>query len=386
MVLERNSRLAELVSSSIGPITSRIYMKVLQILEADVQQCKEAPKLPGIIVDVDDKPNPRSLPQLRTDDLRHIFTDLPEMADAIGHVDKSKINMAQYDHPKKRRRKGAPILSGDIAMVEVEGQVSSDESEDAEEDEGNVSGVESDPDGPNEWDEEEAFDPNNSNSRKRKRSTSPKGFVSPLRQHLFLLSNQSCHLLHHLPAIWSVRESWSVDFQGLSHHLLTNSIFHTISNRFGPLATRLVRILHQRGKLDEKTLTSLGLINQKNMRAILTSMNRAGFLELQEIPKGNDRQPSKTIYLWFFDEERCRQRLLDETYKAMTRVLQRIGVEREKVKGTVEKSERVDVEGREEEILSEHEQKALKEWRAKEERLLGELGKLDDLVAILRDF
>lgn len=122
------------------------------------------------------------------------------------------------------------------------------------------------------------------------------------------------------------------------------------------------------------------------MRAVLTAMNRAGFLELQEVPKGNDRQPSKTIFLWFFDVERCRRRVLDETYKTMTRVLQRIGVERERVKDTVDKSERVDVQGHEEEMMTEAEKKALEEWRAKEEQLLGELGKLDDLVAVLRDF
>jgi len=387
-VLERNSRFVELARSSICSTSSHIYSKMLQMLEKDTRQCKQEPPLPGTVIDVDEELNPYSLPKLRTDDLQAILTEVPEMAEAIGHTDRSKINMARFDHPKKRRRKDPSIPNGDVEMAEVDGQASSDESEDGEDQKGNVSGVDTDPDNPNEWDEDLDFHPLYPIPRKRKRSASPspKGPPSPLRQHLFLLSNQPFGFLHHLPASRSTRESWSVDFHGLARHLLTNSIFHIITNRFGTLATRLIRILQEKGKLDEKTLTSSGLLNQKTMRALLTAMNRAGFLELQEVPKGNDRQPSKTIYLWFFDEERCRLRILDETYKTMTRVLQRIGVERERVKGTVEKSERVDVQGREEEILGGEEKKALKDWRAKEERLLGELGKLDDLVAVLRDF
>jgi len=385
-VLERNSRFVELARSSICSTSSHIYSNMLHMLEREIRQCKQESHLPGIVIDVDEELNPYSLPKLRTDDLQAILTEVPGMADAIGHTDRSKINMARFDHPKKRRRKDTSTPNGDVEMAEVEGQASSDESEHGEDDKGNISGVDSDPDNPNEWDEDMDYNPVDPVPRKRKRSASPKGPPSPLRQHLFLLSNQPNGFLHHLPASRTTRESWSVDFHGLSRHLLSNSLLHFITNRFGSLATRLIRILQEKGKLDEKTLTASGLINQKTMRALLTAMNRAGFLELQEVPKGNDRQPSKTIYLWFFDEERCRLRVLDETYKTMTRVLQRIGVEREKVRGTVEKSERVDVQGREEEMLGEEEKKALKDWRAKEERLLGELGKLDDLVAVLRDF
>ena len=391
MVLERSNQFAELAKLSIGSVSSQIYRKVLESLEKDVQQCKSETKLARTILDVvdlDDEPEPRSLPQVRTEDLQQNFTNFPEMIDAIGSADQSKVNIAQYDHPKKRRRKLAATANVDIDMVDTDDQMSPDESDTAEDDEGNISGIEIDSDDPNEWNNDVAFNPNDPNSRKRKRKRgeNSNGPPSPLRQHLFLLSSQSCKLLHHLPALRTTTESWSVDFDHLSRHLFTSAIFQTVTGRFGPLAGRLLRILHQKGKLDEKSLTSFALVGQKSMRALLTSMNRAGFLELQEVPKGNDRQPSKTIFLWYFDQERCRQRMLNDTYKAMTRALQRIGVEREKVRGTVEKSERMDVQGNEEGMLSDDEKRALREWRAREERLLGEIGKLDDFVALLRDF
>ena len=201
-----------------------------------------------------------------------------------------------------------------------------------------------------------------------------------------LLATHKYNFLHHLPATLLADERWSVDIHALADHLRKHTILQTITSRFTPLGARLVRMLQQRGKVDEKTLASLGLFNQKTMRALLAKMNREGFVEVQEIPKDTNRNASKIVFLWFFDEERCRKRILDDTYKAMCRVLQRIGVEREKVRGTVEKSERIDVEGNEDQFLGESEKKALAEWRAKQEKLLGELMRLDDLVAVLRDF
>ena len=380
MVLERNRRLVELAKSAIGPTTSRIYAKVLQCIEPKVRECQGPIAFPTTINDIDDGPNLRALPQVKTNDLRGFLTDDTSLGEAIGHAEKNKINTAQYDYPTKRRRKN-------VSRLKSEGQASPDESRETENDEENPSGVELDSDlANNDEHDNEEFDSDDITSLKRKRSTNAECYASPLEQHLLLLSDQPCKLLHHLPAIMSAPESWSVDYRGLSRHLLTTTIFQIINSRFGPLATRLVRILHQKGKLDEKTLTSLGLINQKSMRALLAALNRAGFVEIQEIPKDNNRQPGRMIFLWFFDEERCKKRLLDETYKAMTRVLQRIDVEKEKVRYTVEKSERTDVQGHEEELLGKKEKEVLRVWRKKEERLLGELSRLDDLVAVLRDF
>lgn len=123
------------------------------------------------------------------------------------------------------------------------------------------------------------------------------------------------------------------------------------------------------------------------MRTLLHSMHRAGHIELQELPKdGNQRRPGTTLFFWFFDPDRMRKRVLEETYKTMANLIKRVKVEREGVRAVVEKSERTDVVGNEDKLLAEEERSALKEWRAKEERIWGEVGRLDDLVAVLRDF
>lgn len=399
-VMARNERLVRLAEECVGTLTSKIYAVALALLEKDQLHCKEKTLYSEDVKKLEEKPLPRNLPQFSTNDFKMAILGSPnpdsrkipdqkstELVDNLGYVSETNINLAQYDHPKKRRRKAINSDEEDSEDVKVVGFASPDES-DSSGDEGdeNISGVDSDPD---DHIASNAFQPVNAESKKRRRSqgsTSQKPPLSPLLQHLMLLATHKYNFLHYLPATLLADESWSVDIHALSDHLRTHIILQTITSRFTSLGARLVRMLQQRGKVDEKTLASLGLFDQKTMRALLAKMNRQGFVEVQEIPKDTNRNAIKIVFLWFFDEERCRKRILDDTYKAMCRVLQRIGVEREKVRGTVEKSERIDVEGNEDQLLGDSENAALAEWRAKQEKLLGELMRLDDLVAVLRDF
>lgn len=179
---------------------------------------------------------------------------------------------------------------------------------------------------------------------------------------------------------------WKVDFRALTDTLIQRELENTVTARYGPIATRLVRLLHAKGKLDEKQVSNLGMIRQKEIRAVLSTMQEASIVETQEVPKDASRQPSRTLYLWFFDQDRCRQLLLTDTYKAMGRLLQRIKVERAKVESVIEKAERTDVVGNEEQYLTSTEKKALRSWSDIEEKLLTQLARQDDLVAILRDY
>ncbi|KAL0260408.1 RNA polymerase III subunit C82 [Diplodia seriata] len=179
---------------------------------------------------------------------------------------------------------------------------------------------------------------------------------------------------------------YKVDFRPLTLSLIQHELEATVLSRWGPLAARIIRILHAKGKLDEKQVSTTGLMRTKEIRAALTAMQEAGVVETQEVPKDNTRAPSRTMYFWFFDQDRCRQLVLTDTYKAMARILQRIKVERAKVQSVIDKAERSDVVGNEDRFLTETEKRALRTWREGEEKLLVQLERQDNLVAILRDF
>ena len=369
----------ELSERYISKATSRVYAQLLNRLDGDLHRCNN--RRPS---EDEDEGDPASWPtSVSAAELSAVFQEHIDLAGAIGRVAPSKIDRNRFIHPKKRRKK---TLFDRIEAGE-EDVVSTDEDEDMGDvgENDNISEVEEDCNLMNgdadyrsevKVEKEDHFSIYN-DERSR---------MELIRQHLLLLAEHSLRFVEYIKRTPTKPEQWTVNFRSLARQLRQMELENTIATRFGPGATRLVRIFQEKGKLDEKAITSIGLINQKLMRSILTAMHEAGLLELQEIPRDNARQPSRTMFLWYFDPERSRQKLLEETYKAMARCLQRARVEKEGVQLTIDKANRTDVVGKEEEYLGVDERMALSTWREKEERLLGEVGRLDDLVAVLRDF
>ncbi|GMG34558.1 unnamed protein product [Aspergillus oryzae] len=180
--------------------------------------------------------------------------------------------------------------------------------------------------------------------------------------------------------------TWTVEFRHLARKLRHLELERIIEARYGDVALRVVRVLHDKGKLDEKRLQEISLLPFKDLRQVLASMQTGGFVDLQEVPRDALRQPSKTIFLWFYDPDRVGNSVLEDTYKAMSRCLQRLRFERSRLKEFLEKTERSDVKGNEERYLSEAELTLLGQWRAKEALLLGEVARLDEIVAVIRDY
>ena len=208
--------------------------------------------------------------------------------------------------------------------------------------------------------------------------------ISTIEAHLSLLAEhtkQFCkaHRAHGT-------NEWRVNFPVLTNTLIEAELDNTIQARYGRVALRIVRMLRDKGKLEEKQVATSVMMRIKDVRAVLTELQFHGILEAQELPKDNARQPSRTLYLWYFDIKRAQQLVLQQTYKAMTRSLQRIPVERESYRTVIEKAERTDVKGREQEKLEQPEKQALREWRETEERLLAQTARMDEMVALLRDF
>jgi DNA-directed RNA polymerase III subunit RPC3 len=205
-----------------------------------------------------------------------------------------------------------------------------------------------------------------------------------ISQHLYLLANSPLKFL--VRASDAAGGNYYCDYQAVSKACIQFEVDNIILARFGALAKRVVRILYDKGKLDEKQIGALGMIKQKDLRAKLTAMQEQGWVDTQEVPRDNSRQPSRTIYLWFYDQDRARKLILTDVYKGMSRLLQRCKVERAKVLGVIEKSERTDVRGQEDKYLTKAEREALRVWREYEEKLLVQLHRQDGIVALMRDF
>lgn len=179
---------------------------------------------------------------------------------------------------------------------------------------------------------------------------------------------------------------YRVEYDLLAKIMIQMEIDNTIMARRGKLGLRLIRALKKKGRLDEQQTCKTMLTTVNILRPIVTDMQMMGFIETQEIPKVDSRVTKQSNHLIWYDPQRVRERILHDTYKGMTRILQRISFEKEKIQPLIDKAERTDVKGHEDKYLSKHERMALKKWQQAEEKMLIQLGRMDELVAVLRDF
>ncbi|MCJ1385800.1 RNA polymerase III subunit C82 [Xylographa soralifera] len=385
-VVARNERLVELVQERISQAASRVYAEVLRHLEKEIKFCDPSKGQNDF-----NQGNDLELgPKVSTAEIAAAMAKLEDLAGGIGLADPSMINLDTIIHPKKRRRRL------DTNELRSNGETSATEEEDdsdTEQQNGDITDVDNDSDEVNGDDEykpeikvEKDGDPKQQPPTTISSLSDPQSCLFLTRQNLFLLAEHPYKFLTFVRRTHSTAESWTVNFPALARQLRLIELENIITTRYGVEALRIIRILQEKGKLDEKAIATFALMSQKTMRSILTTMHEGGHLDLQEVPRDNARQPARTIFLWFFNPERCRQKVLEETYKAMARSMQRAKAERETVQSIIDKASRTDVVGKEDELLGLDERTALGAWREKEERLLGEICRLDDLVAVLRDF
>lgn len=208
--------------------------------------------------------------------------------------------------------------------------------------------------------------------------------IQQMRQHLLLLAESNLQFIRHC----GTRDhgEWTVDFGLLIPKLRLIEIDAVIEECFGRQGLRLVKILRAKGKIDDRSMPGLALMKKGDVYIKMTEMELQGFLEVQEVPRDNNRTASRTLFLWFFDQDRTAARVLDDTYKAMSRHLQRLEVERRKKKNVLSVVERKDVQGMEEEKLRGDIYNEYREFLDIESKLVGQIGRLDDLVGVFRDF
>ncbi|MBW0496044.1 hypothetical protein O181_035759 [Austropuccinia psidii MF-1] len=136
---------------------------------------------------------------------------------------------------------------------------------------------------------------------------------------------------------------FKVEYGKYSVELRKGLVSKIIREKYGVEAARVVRILLNKGRLDEKHLAKFAMMSLKDSRELCLKLSAGKILELQEVPKTNDRQPSRTFYLFFIDFRKLILNLSMMIRKAQTNVIMRIEYELRKRKNLMAKSNRTDV-------------------------------------------
>jgi DNA-directed RNA polymerase III subunit RPC3 len=185
---------------------------------------------------------------------------------------------------------------------------------------------------------------------------------------------------------WHARGQYRVDFDLIAKSLIHLEIETTVLAKEGNKARTVLRALQKKGKLNERELCNTIMCTPDDIRSVVNYLTVQGFVQTQEVPKVERREAKLSSYLIWYDMQRARDKILDDTYKAQTRILQRVAYEQEQIQELLEKANRTDVAGNETRYLKQTELDVLKKWRDTQDKLYLQLARQDDLVAVLRDY
>lgn len=334
----RSHRLEQLAETYLGGTTATVYGALLQVLEGKVRARDE-----NLKVDESRDDEEEDLPTALTTDVAEILDPTIDLGLGIRGNGSTSGKL-----PNGKVKKKSKVLDPDFADIGIKMEAPSDSE-----------------------DEATGF---TSYQDRHKRYTL-------IEEHLKLLEEHPKSFCRRVGG--GGRGEWKVSFPSLTDTLIHAEIDSTVLARFGRIAARIIRLLRDRGRLEEKQVAAFAMMRIKDVRAILTELQYAGIVEAQEVPKDAGRQPSRTVYLWFHDQHRVQNLLLQANYQGLSRMLQRLKQERENYKNAIEKAEMMDVK---QAALAQNEREAIMQWREVEEKMLVQVQRMDETVALFRDF
>lgn len=343
----RNRHLTELAEGYIGVTTSLVYSTLLSLMEDKIPRCRLDPI-------IDDPDMVGDYPEIS---MMTIEANLPKSIDLSQGISK----------PRKEGKA-------------AKGEFGSDEDVDMDQNnhkEGEDSDSEADPFRP--------LTPARSSkvTFEDKKPVEKRVRQEQVRQHLLLLAADKRKFVRQVGG--QGRLTWTVDFEPLGEFLKDHELETVVFAKFQEKGLRLVRVLKEKGRLDEKQISNIALMKKMDVQQLLIEMQMAGFVDIQEVPKDTTRTATKSFFLWYYDEDRVTKLVMDNIYKSMCRSLQRLDVERYRDKEAIETSERTDVNG-DMELLSADAAAKLRRFLKKEEFLAGLMAKLDKTAAVFRDY
>lgn len=178
---------------------------------------------------------------------------------------------------------------------------------------------------------------------------------------------------------------YAVNFAKLRNSMKRRVVEGLVRERYGIATCRIMRILIERGKLDESQVQKLAMLPPKDTREKLALLKTKGFVEIQEIPRSADRTPGRCFHLWYVPLEKCYEELLVDSYRVICNLQQRKEYELSIRKRLIDKINRKDVLENPD-LLGGGEKKEIANMEKILERLEVAKSRMDVVVMILRDF
>ncbi|KAL9550250.1 hypothetical protein MBANPS3_004816 [Mucor bainieri] len=178
---------------------------------------------------------------------------------------------------------------------------------------------------------------------------------------------------------------YAVDFKRVRHVMKRHLFEGLLKERFGVASCRIVRILVEKGKLEESQIQKLAMLPPKDVRFKLGVLLTHGIVDIQEVPRSADRATSRSFHLWFVSLDKCFDALIADIYRTLTNLQQRKNEELVRRSRLLEKLSRIDVLANME-LLNEIDKAEVGKMDTIVSRIEIAKDRLDAMLMMLRDF
>ncbi|KAF9036938.1 hypothetical protein BDZ89DRAFT_1061628 [Hymenopellis radicata] len=209
-----------------------------------------------------------------------------------------------------------------------------------------------------------------------------------IKEYLGILSSADNPTLESRAAAFLSFDSQKIhiEFELISKRLRRSVLEAVTRERHGTQGVRIVRLLLQTGKMEEKQIAKVAMMAAKDVRPLLSALATDSIISTSEVPKTSERNPLRTIYLWYVDLAKAYSVILGQLYKTLYNISLRRQTERDAplVRAVLQKRERTDVK-MDESLLSSLDRDIIEGWEQKEERLTVLEMRVEESVFVLRD-
>lgn len=202
--------------------------------------------------------------------------------------------------------------------------------------------------------------------------------ISLINHHLKLLSSSTsiAFITELTPGIYTI------PFGKLKEIVLEYTFQELIKKTLGNDTLRILRCIKDSKLVDEKTVANSVLLKDKQVRNEIYKLIQYNLVEVQEIPRSNDRAASKTFFAFRYKKFNSYNFLKNTLLCNMANILHTIEGFKMENKVLLDKCEREDVKGQEAELLLESELRVLNNLKFREINNIGKLHRLLSLYDI----
>ncbi|KAG7729481.1 hypothetical protein KL948_003635 [Ogataea haglerorum] len=217
-------------------------------------------------------------------------------------------------------------------------------------------------------DENENDDPDNPDPR----------IMSTLLQHLKLLASDPKFPF----LIETDMGQFHVPYTRLSPILAKHVFKQYVKAIIGPDALKVLNCIEDKRLADEKAVSKLVLMKEASVRNTLSRLLKFNIIELQEIPKTQDRSAMRSVYAFRFRPQPAIEMFKKSILFNMGEVLEKLEHYKKQNKILLDKVNREDVKGREQELLLPSELKQLEQYYEYESTWITKFGRLRTAIDV----